>query len=186
MATLLLFNRAPTWTLARIAAETGIPRGELSRHVLSLATPKLRILNKEAKGRELGDDEPLAVNDEFVSRLFRVKVPLIAAKSLAGAGGGAGGARGGAGGAGGADGGGAAGSSASAAGAADEDGGDIAAQIENQRKSMLEAAIVRIMKARRSLDHSNLIAEVTRQVSSRFRPTPADIKRRIEDLVERD
>jgi cullin 3 len=36
------------------------------------------------------------------------------------------------------------------------------------------------------LDHNNLIAEVTAQLSSRFNPAPNMIKARIEGLIERE
>ena len=42
------------------------------------------------------------------------------------------------------------------------------------------------MKARKRMEHSNLIAEVTKQLSSRYHPDPQDIKRRIECLIERE
>jgi cullin 3 len=50
----------------------------------------------------------------------------------------------------------------------------------------VEAGIVRIMKARKSLKHNELIAEVTKQLSVRFVPVPQFIKKRIESLIERD
>ncbi|KAJ0667331.1 putative cullin protein, neddylation [Helianthus annuus] len=46
--------------------------------------------------------------------------------------------------------------------------------------------IVRIMKARRVLDHNNIVAEVTKQLQSRFLPNPVVIKKRIESLIERE
>jgi cullin 3 len=36
------------------------------------------------------------------------------------------------------------------------------------------------------MQHNNLIAEVTRQMSGRFTPTPQLIKLRIESLIERE
>eukprot|EP00884_Botryococcus_braunii_P000722 jgi/Botrbrau1/10650/Bobra.53_2s0008.1 len=59
-------------------------------------------------------------------------------------------------------------------------------KVEEDRKPQIEAAIVRIMKARRALDHNSIIAEVTRQLSPRFIPNPTLIKKRIESLIERE
>lgn len=60
------------------------------------------------------------------------------------------------------------------------------AQVEEDRKPQIEAAIVRILKARRVLDHNSVISEVTKQLQSRFMPNPAIIKKRIESLIERE
>ncbi|MEW5303513.1 MAG: hypothetical protein WDW36_006197 [Sanguina aurantia] len=59
-------------------------------------------------------------------------------------------------------------------------------RVEEDRKPQIEASIVRIMKARKVLDHNNIITEVTRQLSGRFLPNPAVIKKRIESLIERE
>lgn len=59
-------------------------------------------------------------------------------------------------------------------------------KVEEDRKPQIEAAIVRIMKARRNLDHNSIISEVTRQLASRFNPNPSVIKKRIESLIERE
>jgi cullin 3 len=42
------------------------------------------------------------------------------------------------------------------------------------------------MKDRKTMDHNNLIAEVTKQLQPRFVPNPALIKKRIEALIERE
>lgn len=57
-------------------------------------------------------------------------------------------------------------------------------RVVEDRKPQIEAAIVRIMKARRVLDHNNIIAEVTKQLQSRFLANPTEIKKRIESLIE--
>ncbi|XP_047310143.1 cullin-3A-like [Impatiens glandulifera] len=59
-------------------------------------------------------------------------------------------------------------------------------RVEEDRKPQIEAAIVRIMKSRRVLDHNNIVAEVTKQLQVRFLPNPVVIKKRIESLIERE
>lgn len=46
--------------------------------------------------------------------------------------------------------------------------------------------MVRIMKARKRLQHSGLVTECIDQLKSRFPPNAIVIKRRIESLIERD
>lgn len=36
------------------------------------------------------------------------------------------------------------------------------------------------------MQHAQLVAEVSRQLSSRFRPNPVMIKKRVESLIERE
>ncbi|KAG2378507.1 hypothetical protein C9374_008146 [Naegleria lovaniensis] len=52
------------------------------------------------------------------------------------------------------------------------------------RSYVIDAAIVRIMKARKTLTHQQLLAEVLKQI--RFPTTGQDIKKRIESLIDRD
>ena len=50
----------------------------------------------------------------------------------------------------------------------------------------MDAAIVRIMKARQTLNHNDLVTEVVKQLTKRFKPKPLDIKKRIHCLIELD
>lgn len=60
------------------------------------------------------------------------------------------------------------------------------AAVDEDRKSTVEAAIVRIMKSRRRLDHNVLIADVTSQLAPRFAVAPAVVKKLIEGLIVRE
>jgi cullin-4 len=52
------------------------------------------------------------------------------------------------------------------------------------RLHLIDAAIVRIMKARKTLDHASLVGEVMKQL--KFPTFSTDIKKRIETLIERE
>ena len=74
-------------------------------------------------------------------------------------------------------------------------------KVDEDRRHEIEAAIVRIMKSRKNLNHNQLVAECIDQLKARFRfqklssfllyflifsPTPIVIKKRIEALIERE
>mmetsp|Transcript_9553 Transcript_9553/g.32570 ORF Transcript_9553/g.32570 Transcript_9553/m.32570 type:complete len:734 (+) Transcript_9553:62-2263(+) len=154
MCILLLFNEADTLSLEHIRGATLIPDAELRRHLLSLCTPKHRVLIKGSRGKGIADGDSFTFNAEFSSKLRRVKVPLISAKETI----------------------------------VQQDGGSAAlpGPVEEDRRHLVEAAIVRIMKARKRMSHNDLVAEVTRQLSFRFVAPPPFVRRRLESLIERD
>jgi len=179
MCILLLFNDKDVLTLSQIRNETSIPDQELRRHLISLCTPKNRILKKGSKGKGISsDDDTFTFNSDYTSKLKRVRIPLVKESMLT---------------RGGDEGGGmvAATSAATASmGGAGVGGsgtdGSIPVAVEEDRRHLVEAALVRIMKARKTLHHNELIAEVTRQLVVRFNPTPLFIKKRIESLIDRE
>ena len=67
-----------------------------------------------------------------------------------------------------------------------DDSAAVPAPVQEDRRHLIEAAIVRIMKTRKTLQHTNLIAAVIEQLKSRFMPSPQDIKKRVESLIERE
>ena len=56
--------------------------------------------------------------------------------------------------------------------------------VSNDRLYLIDAAVVRIMKARKTLDHRELMGEVMTQL--KFPASSTDIKKRIETLIERE
>ncbi|KAI5797916.1 Cullin [Peziza echinospora] len=59
-------------------------------------------------------------------------------------------------------------------------------KVDETRAHQIEAAIVRIMKQRKQAIHGDLLLEVMNLLSSRFKPDPVMIKKRIESLMERE
>jgi cullin 3 len=156
MCILSLFNTVDYETelpLKDIAALTKIPNNELKRHLISLCTPKHRILLKRSKGKGLSTDESFKVNVGFLSKLKRIRVPLVAMKEVV---------------------------------ASPNSNTSIPVSVEEDRRHLCEATVVRIMKTRKLAKHNDLIAEVTRQLNKRFYPQPQFIKKSIESLLERE
>ncbi|KAJ9460975.1 Cullin-1 [Diplonema papillatum] len=58
--------------------------------------------------------------------------------------------------------------------------------IAEDRKYAIQAAIVRIMKDRKTIAHAILVQDVTAQLRGTFTPSNQDIKKNIENLIEKD
>lgn len=76
MVILMLFNNRDKWTYEEIKNETDIPERDLMRAIQSLALGKMtqRVLVKEPKAKDVLPDDVFMVNDQFTSRLIRVKI----------------------------------------------------------------------------------------------------------------
>ncbi|RLN45617.1 hypothetical protein BBJ29_001808 [Phytophthora kernoviae] len=159
---LMLFNQHPEWRFKDLMERTRIGVKDLKRHLISLCTPKYKILIKSSKGKRIDEEaDVFTVNDGYKSKLHRVRIPLVSQKetSLLPAV-----------------------TSSGSGNPADA----LPPTVAEDRKHLVEAAIVRIMKTRKQMQHNQLIAEVTRQMSGRFTPSPQLIKLRIESLIERE
>lgn len=55
-----------------------------------------------------------------------------------------------------------------------------------ERKSLLDAAIVRIMKAKKQMTHQALINETVDVMKKHFQPDVGTIKNRFEKLIEQE
>jgi len=159
MCVLMLFNDEGTvkLTTSQIESKTKIPRAELNRHLASLCTEKCQLL----RSRKMSPTErSYSLNSKFQNQKYRIKVPLLKRKLGS--------------------------SSSSLESSGSEKSSGIPRGVIQERQCLLDANIVRVMKSRLTMAHNALVAEITRQVQSRFRPTPQDIKKRIENLISRE
>ncbi|GER49512.1 cullin family protein [Striga asiatica] len=152
MCVLMLFNNTDRFTYREIEQATEIPSSDLKRCLQSLACVKGKnVLRKEPMSKDIGEEDAFSVNDNFTSKLRKVKIGTVVAQKES-----------------------------------EPEKQETRQRVEEDRKPQIEAAIVRIMKSRRVLDHNNIIAEVTKQLQSRFLANPGEIKKRIESLIERE
>ncbi|XP_068169694.1 cullin-3-like, partial [Antennarius striatus] len=154
MIVLMLFNSRDKWTYEEIQQETDIPERDLVRVLQSVACGKSsqRVLIKQPKTKEILSKHVFTVNEQFTSKLHKVRIQTVVAKH----------------------------------GESENERKETLRKVNEDRKYAIEAVIVRIMKARKKMQHKDLVREVTQWLSARFLPSPVVIKDRIGGLIERD
>jgi len=162
MTILMLYNNSLSFTYADIKKATNIPDSELERHLLSLAHPKVRVLRKTPNNKTIAPDHVFAWNNKYVSKLKRIKLPILSAKVAPSA----------------------PKKPSLVPGSPTE--ADLPDSVLEARKNRVEAALVRIMKSRKTCEHNTLIAEVIKQLSTKFVVDNNFIRKRIESLIDRE
>ncbi|GAV27126.1 hypothetical protein PMKS-000587 [Pichia membranifaciens] len=169
-------------TFEEIHQITKIPNSDLIRHLQSIAVaPKTRILKKTPISRDINPTDRFSLNLDFKSLQTKFKILAVSLSSA---------------------------SSRMQAGInqisesdkfdatfsssrleTDEERSFTLTAVQRSREYEVDAAIVRVMKARQSAKYQVLVAEVVRligDVGKRFRPQPSLVKRRVEDLVDKE
>lgn len=153
------FQNKRELTYEEIKELTNIPEADLKRQLQSIAVaPRLRLLVKVPMSKEIQSGDKFKLNDKFKLPTTKVKVLTVSLGSA---------------------------KSEKKAERAQE-GEEVKANIEEGRKHLVNAAIVRIMKSRQTINHNELVAELVKQLQGRFQPLTVLIKQRIEDLIEKE
>lgn len=167
-ALLLSFDALDAWHARDLRLALQLEGESWARHVRPLVEAGLLLANGDVYGAEEEGGEPAADATLTLNLAFsckRTKIRLTCASAPAHSGSiGVGGGGGGGGGA---------------------EAGEGATHCDDDRKMYLQAAIVRIMKQRKVLRHTELLQEVVSQARGSFAPSVAMIKKCIEALIDK-
>lgn len=159
----LAFSEKRELTYQEIFELTNIPEQDLRRQLQSIAVaPRLRLLVKIPMTKEVNPEDRFRLNEKFKAPTNKVKVLTVSSSSSASK------------------------TEASKVSVKQEESDEVKANIEEGRKHLVNAAIVRIMKSRQTVDHNLLMAEIIKQLQNHFQPLTLLIKQRIEDLIEKE
>lgn len=154
------FERKQELTYEEIRELTNIPESDLKRQLQSIAVaPRLRLLVKVPMSKEIQSGDRFMLNDKFKLPTTKVKVLTVSLGSA---------------------------KLEQKKTEQAEESEEVKANIEEGRKHLVNAAVVRIMKSRQTVSHNELVAELVKQLHGRFQPLTVLIKQRIEDLIEKE
>ncbi|KAF9060104.1 Cullin family-domain-containing protein [Rhodocollybia butyracea] len=153
--TLLMFQEKDKISFAEIReAQPTFDDDELRRTLQSLACGKKKILLKSPPGRDVHDEDEFRFNDDFVSTEEGKKAGYRIHVNSI------------------------------QAKVSVKESVTTNKSIQDDRKHLLDAAIVRIMKAQKQMKYSDLQIQTIEVVKKHFAPQVEEIKQRVESLVE--
>jgi len=164
---LLQFNRQNEYSVKDLQQTTQITENVFMVAIRTLLKTKVLLSNPELPDPEkdaLDGSVVLFLNKQYRGPKGKLKVNINVPLKAVGGEGGEGGASGGG-------------------------AGESAQEMQNvieERKMLMQAAIVRVMKARKRLKHNDLITEVVDQLKPRFKPQIPLIKKCIDILIEKE
>lgn len=157
MCVMMLFNKKEKYTYEEIMVETGIPERDLKRALQSLALGKSTQRVLRRVGISGEKSKDIEADDAFmVNDAFTSRLYRVKIQTVL------------------------------VKGETEPERQETRNKVDEDRKHEIDAAIVRVMKTQKSLNHSLLISKVTSLLERRFMPSPQAIKVRIENLIERD
>lgn len=151
---LLQFNDSEELSLVEMEQRTGLEKDELNRTLKSLCMGKVKVVLRVRKGESVAETIPIQDEDSFRWN-GAFKHKMMRIKI-----------------------------NTIQVQETVEESEQVREAVMRDRQYQIDAAIVRIMKMRRSLPHSLLVAELYNQL--KFPIKPADIKKRIESLIDRE
>lgn len=155
----LLFEDHTELTMQEINDLTHIPEQELVRQLLSISVaPKTRILKKRPMSKNINVTDRFSINYSFTAPSTKVKVLTVLTKPEI----------------------------ASSIGGDDSEKKQVMDEISESRKQSANAAMVRIMKGDKTLDHQHLIEKTTEILKDKFRVTNTLAKQSLEYLLEKE
>lgn len=158
-SSVLAFEENRELTYEEILELTKIPESDLKRQLQLIAVaPRLRLLVKTPMSKEVNCGDVFKLNANFKSPTSKVKVLTVSSSK----------------------------SDLTKKSNKKEEDDEVRSNIEEGRKHVVNAAVVRIMKACQTINHNDLIAQLIKQLQNRFQPSTLLIKQRIEDLIEKE